>query len=459
MRAFYQFLQSYRIFSWVAVISLTIFLIHRVSVTNYWKQKRIIVHDVCSYYGYLPAAFVYHDMTIRYRDTVSLDVHKQIMYVHMYDKRVFKTTGGVAMMWLPFFLGTEAYLSNYPESIVDHTGYTRWHHLSLTIAAITFVVIAMLFLRAVFSRYFSDLTTAGLLVIVVAGTNLYYYTVYESGMSHAPSFLLFSILLYASMRWNDRRTAANSLALAFLLGLITVVRPNNIIGILIPILWGVGSPGDLFRKIRDVFSRWGLLLGMAVVFFIPILPQMIYWKIASGHWVVYSYPEERFFFDDPKIIKGLFGFRKGWFVYCPLMLLGIPGIVVAFWKKYEFRWAALIMMSLAIYIVFSWWAWWYGGGYGLRALIDYSPVWLLFIGALVETCLRSNWFSRVAITLVVSAGVTLSIFQTWQYSKGLIHYDGMTRDLYRKVWLSRKFPPHFWEEVKQPIYDHKKESR
>ena len=63
------------------------------------------------------------------------------------------------------------------------------------------------------------------------------------------------------------------------------------------------------------------------------VPQMIYWKEMTGRWLYFSYgSDERFFFGDPAIIKGLFSYRKGLFIYTPLLLFAFAG-VISLWLK------------------------------------------------------------------------------------------------------------------------------
>ena len=66
-----------------------------------------------------------------------------------------------------------------------------------------------------------------------------------------------------------------------------------------------------------------------IIFMIlPLIPQMVYWKLHTGNLLFYTYGEEKFFWNDPKVLEGLFSFRKGWLVYSPLMLLSLTGIFV-----------------------------------------------------------------------------------------------------------------------------------
>jgi hypothetical protein len=164
---------------------------------------------------------------------------------------------------------------------------------------------------------------------------------------------------------------------------------------------------------------------------LPILPQMIYWYYVSGSFIHYSYPEEaRFYFDNPHIIKGLFSFRKGWFLYTPIILPIVFSLFLL--KKYTKEWFFPILVFLIIntYIVLSWPIWWYGGGFGQRAFIDSYPLLIFPLAALIQYLQTKNKII-IAFSLVLAMlFIGLNLFQTRQYRSFAIHWDSMTKEAY-----------------------------
>lgn len=452
MKTIFQLFKQYRVLSLLIWAGLGIFLVIKLNETHRWKEKKVIIHDVCNYYGYLPAVFIYDgDLSLKYRDTLRSDIGHQIEYIQYKDHRVFKMTAGCSYLWLPFFAGAQLYIQGYPESIHENSGYSRYNHLAVSIAALFYLLTGLLFLRSVLLRYFTDFTTALLLLMTVAGTNLYFYTIYEPGMSHVYSFFLFSVLLYFTVKWNRNRTVLNSLFLAFTLGLITVIRPTNAIAVLIPLLWDVRSVGGFIQKGMSLLREPRILMIMMAAFILPVIPQLVYWKIASGHWLLYSYNNEGFYWKQPMIWQGLFGFRKGWFIYTPLMVLGLPGIVLGIIQRRNFMPALILFFILAFYLVFAWWCWWYGGSFGMRSMIDFYPLWLLFIGVLIDTLYLKWKLSGFFFLALVVYGIHLNLFQTFQYTKGFIHFDSMTYEAYIAVWNKERFVNE--ELLAHPLYD------
>jgi hypothetical protein len=52
------------------------------------------------------------------------------------------------------------------------------------------------------------------------------------------------------------------------------------------------------------------------------------------------------------------------------MIFAFAGIIVLWKRRSPYALPVTIFVPLNIYIIFSWWCWWYGGGFGQRAFID-----------------------------------------------------------------------------------------
>ena len=183
-------------------------------------------------------------------------------------------------------------------------------------------------------------------------------------------------------------------------------------------------------------SHGGQLVVLCLCAALPILPQIAYWKAATGQWLYWSYEGEGFNWSDPHIIDGLFGFRKGWFVYSPLVLLGFIGLLMMMlrpkWRA--LAWPVLVYFTLAFYITFSWRSWWYGGGFGCRPMVEALALLALPMAVLAQDLLERNKTLLVAFALVLLAGIHLNRFQQDQYEQTIIHWDSMTRERYWEVW-------------------------
>jgi hypothetical protein len=112
---------------------------------------------------------------------------------------------------------------------------------------------------------------------------------------------------------------------------------------------------------------------------------------------------------------------------------------------------------LNIYIISSWWSWWYGGGFGMRSMIDCYALMALPLAALLfYTKQKSNLlFSSLATVLIIL--VFFQQFQNKQYRSGAIHWDAMSKKAYWANFGKLERVPNF-EELLEPIdYDKARE--
>ena len=162
----------------------------------------------------------------------------------------------------------------------------------------------------------------------------------------------------------------------------------------------------------------------------------------------FSYGDERFYFNDSKIVLGLFSYRKGWLLYTPLMFLSIFGLMIGkvdWFKKY--RIGILTLMSLIIFITFSWWSWFYGGSFGCRPLIDFYALFAISIAAFLTYLFKQKKAVKLASFAIISILIVFSLFQNLQYKNGLIHYSDMTKEAYWMHFLETKPQPGFYESL------------
>lgn len=418
-----------------------------------WEDDshKIIQHDVNILYHYLPAFFIYDDMSYAYLSEADSVVQAQTWLRQSENGGlVAKMTCGAAIMYSPFFLigHQAAKIKGLPAN-----GYSWIYHYWITIGAIIYALLALFILRGVLLRYVSDWVAALVLTGLFMGTNLFYYTLVESGMTHVYSFFLFSLLLWLSVRWHDRITWGSTLGLGLVLGLIILIRPTNALVGIVPLLFGVTRISELGHKLKRILAHWPKLLAAGILAFGVLCVQLVYWKSATGDWVYYSYTDEGFFFSNPHAIDGLFSYRKGLFIYTPLMLAAFAGFFFV-WKYLQaFFWPLVCFTILNIYVVFSWWCWWYGGSFGSRALIESYALWCIPLALLLQQIWRQTYWRKALVTIFMAGFIYLNLTQTRQYRITLIHWDSMTKAAYWEVFLAEQFPENYAELIQTPDYE------
>jgi hypothetical protein len=402
--------------------------------------------DAANYYAYLPAIFIYKDLSLRYIEDLPENI-KGTIWLFPTDKGRYtlKYPTGTAVMILPFFLLSHifAHLTG-----IEASGYSWPYHFFLLTAAIFYLLAGLLYLRKTLLRYFSESTVMICLVILAIGTNIFYYATEEPGMSHIYSFFLFSAFIFHINSFYRRETWIDPLVIGLVSGLIVIVRPSNSILLLCFLLYR-GNLGiiDWLNYLWNMRIR---LLVMFTIGLVILFIQLSYWKYCTGNWIYYSYGEERFYFLKPHIIEGLFSYRTGWLVYTPLMSLAVSGFLFLKKKAPELFYPILVFSVLNIYIVFSWWCWWYGGSFGARSLIESYALLSIPLAATVERLWNSGAVTRIISAVILIFFIHLNFFQSRQYRISLLHYEETSKELYWAVFLSNERPKNY-EELLDPI--------
>ena len=414
-------------------------------------RNQVLSYDVAGYYAYLPMLFVERDL--RLEKTWKYDMI-QLVGVHEHPVsggRHLKFTAGMAYLYAPFFAAAHAYtLATNPE---EAHGFSLPYRFGIGLAGVVYPLVGLVFLRRFLRHYVPDAAISWTLFALFLGTNLFYYSSFRGAMSHGATFMLGAAMLYQADLWRRREQVWRLGVLGVLAGLIVLIRPVNV---LIPLAVAAmfTMDGRLPKGLLTPKSL-AVALGLAVVVGIP---QLLYWKASTGHWIVWTYGAERFFWSQPAWIQGLFSWRKGWLLYTPMVAF----ILLGFWglarKKPAWALIAGLYLIATAYVTFSWWAWWYGGSFGSRPMIDGYALLALPLAVYVQRMLEEapGWIRRLSLG-TVCALVALNLVQTYHYTAGFLHHDSMTRRAYVYVLTHWDFPPR--ELLEQPDYESALEGR
>ena len=184
------------------------------------------------------------------------------------------------------------------------------------------------------------------------------------------------------------------------------------------------------------------MLALAVASML-VLVQLIYWKSITEQWFYFSYTKERFFWDRFMLVEYLFSYRKGWFVYTPIMFCAFIGLFIKNKKLLASEFPILLILLITFYIHSCWWCWWFGGSFGARSMIDFYPLMALPLAAFIQQIARHKPASRLMGICLMAFFIHLNLFQTRQYQTTLIHWDAMSKELYWKVFLTNKWPSDY----------------
>lgn len=353
--------------------------------------------DKAGYYSYLPGAFIYgFDASQLPVDQPQIGMGFEVDTVNNIIRT--KYTCGTAIMESPFFLGAHIIASNSDDYKAD--GYSKPYRKAINVAAVFYFVLGLVFLRLFLLQYFKPKTVWLLLAVLFLCTNLYYYAIDETGMSHIYSFFLVSTFLYALQKFLSRKEFKWWVVVSITLSMIVLVRPTNLI-------FGTALLFLDLKSLREIQSRIMTyvdlkLLGTAALIAILIwIPQFAYWKYAYGSFVSYSYEGEGFpYVFSPHLWKIWFSPINGWFIFTPLALLMVAGLVYMLVNRIANGWWILAITLIMSWVWASWHMWHFGCSFGYRNFVEFYPLLVLPLGYIAKELLDNRRWILGSLSIV-----------------------------------------------------------
>ncbi len=393
--------------------------------------------DVSGYYMYLPAVFIYHDLReCSFHDEILREYGPtpdfQQAFRHHSGHYVMKYPCGQALQFLPLFAMAHLYAISSDHYAAD--GFSRPYQLSVALTSLIFMLIGMWYLRLILIVYFSDTVTSWTLVGIALGSNYFDYSVITGSMTHNHLFAWYAILIYLTIQFYKSPNILRALLIGTVIGIASLTRPTETISCLIPLCWGMAlSKKGVLDRLAFAKSHWTQLLSAVIICLLIGCIQLVYWKYATGDWIVYSYEEQGFSWLKPHLWDGLFSYRSGWLVYSPLMALSVIGLYVVLRAKAAYTTAVLLFSGLFIYIAFAWDIWWYGGALGQRAMVQAYPVLAFPFAACVERLHRGRWGYYLSLLLFIG-GIYINLWFTHQaHLGGMLKAGHMTKAYFWKT--------------------------
>ena len=395
--------------------------------------------DPLGYYTYLPATFLYQDWeNLTQTNKARGDHLKRKFSENFYEEQfitnrtengnqVIKYTCGVAMTTAPFF-GIAHFLA--PHLGYQQDGFSSIYIFFQYLAGFFYALWGLWLVRLILLKWFDDKAVTLTLLCIALGTNLYFFVVYHAAMAHATLFFLHAMVLYQTILLYEKPTWKNAIILGIALGLIILIRPVEMIIVLIPLLWGVSTFHKSTLKERFLFlKKHPLKIGLVVLFtFLMAIPQFLYWYKLTGNFIYYSYGKEGFDFSNPKIIKGLFGYGNGWLAYTPIMYFALIGLFFIRRKAIAVL-PFLLFLGIHIYTTYSWWCWYYINGLGSRPMVETYGLLSIPLAAYWLFIREKKWLFYGSIGLALFF-TYLNVFQTWQFYKGMLRSEASRLEFY-----------------------------
>jgi hypothetical protein len=429
----------HRIFIWTGILAVIAFLVfqrHQNTGEFNWRSK--MWGDPAGYYVYLPAFFIYDFDGTKLPDNIVAKTGEGFS-IDESGRIITRYTSGVAVLQAPAFLAAHAYAGLVGQ---EKDGFSGIYHLVSAFAAIMYSFLGLFFLwrflRFNYTRIISFLT----LLTLFLGTNLLYYTIDATGMSHIYSFFLFSLLLCLSHLFFIERDSTRSnwyfLFISLASALIILIRPTNLVFVGLVFLLDAGSFNALAERIRKVFTRKRILM-IVIIFFLVFLPQMLYWKYASGSYITDSYEGYGFTnLASPQILKFLFSTNNGLFPYNPVYILILFSMLYMIWRSEINGYYILFVFLGLIYLFSSWFIFSFGCGFGSRNFVEYIAVFALPLAYLFNHVKNQSGKLKYTVVILTTVFVLMNIKLVSAYDKCFLGGDWDWKE-YSYFLKSRKY--------------------
>lgn len=403
---------------------------------NYWLNP--FTWDTFGYYLYLPMLFIYNDLGIS--DFSILENLKQEQFISPTFYQINKTeTGnwlirypmGLAILHSPFFGLGHIFSKLYGYS---QNGFSIPYQIAITLGSISYISSSFLILRKILLKWFNDFVVAITVFIIFFGTNLISQATVSATMPHSIIFFIYCLIILFTTRWHNDKNFFNSIFLGLTIGIAIISRPTEVVSVLIPILWQVKNWKDLKSKAYNIWTNNRKHLFVSILSCSTVvLLLLIYWKIYTGYFIYNSYNNigEGLDLLSPHTLNFLFSFKKGWFIYTPIMVFSVIGFL--YLKKYkpDYFLSFFCFFLLNLYLVSSWTCWWYAASFGQRALVQSYVVMSIPLAFFIKNIgVWKNNFYKILISTTIVLLVSLNLFQNYQFRLGIIHGHRMTSDYY-----------------------------
>ena len=434
------------------IVKYATFLIAALVLFYSWQHGRYngnyINSDGKGYYAYLTAIFIYQDLDYNFVDEYEGKYYAPESYFHFksdINGDVANITfAGIAVLLLPFFLAAHAgsMVMGYPTD-----GYAPLYQYAVGFAAVFYLFLALWGIKKFLELYSVKKYHIILVqVLITFATPIYFYTTVDASFTHIYSFSVITLFFYYAKRYIQDSRAKHLYLTFFLLGLIVLIRPTNMM-VLAALPFLAGSWTSLKESFIGLFRAYRQLIVGVIIFGLVVSVQPLLYFAQVGEFFIWTYTGVGFNFTDPHILGVLFSYKKGLFLYTPVLIFSLFGFIYLFRKSKYQAITLFAYILLVTYIISSWWSWWYGMSYGHRAFLDHYIVFALLFGLALKDAKYKIF--RYMIYVITPFVIWLNMVQVYQYKNWILYWD-MNEEMYWKVFLKtdESYFGLLWREAK-----------
>ncbi len=312
---------------------------------------------------------------------------------------------GPALLWLPAYLAAHALGL---AGLYRATGFGYPYFTAIATATAIGGFAGVLFLFRLLRGYFDERTALPATLLVWLATFHVWYMVFEPSMSHA--FAMASVSGLLLLAHHPPRGRRSFFWLGTAAGLVALVRWQNVV--FLPAALAL----VLSKRERPSSRELALAaLGFLVVF----SPQLLYWKLLYGSFLLVPQGGGYVDLSSPRIEEVLLSSRHGLLSWAPVLWLAIAGLPRFVRRARAFGGALLLSTLLALYVNASVFDWWAGASFGSRRFDGALPFFALGLAAAIEWLLP-----RVEERPLAALSLLLAPFALWNFLLMGVYFGG-----------------------------------
>ena len=349
--------ESY-LFAGIFVFSLLLFLAH----TAYTKTA--IFADGRYYYSITRSAV--RDFDINFKNEfqffgIEMETNKYGFPENFYPP-------GVSFLWIPSFWLADGFTQLLQTLVIkiDNSGFGIIHQVFVSAGNIFLGVLGLYILHNLLTTYFNKKLATLATLSLFTTTNLLFYIAIEPINSHAASFFISCLFVFALLK--DK----NSLLLGFLSGIAGITRTQDLLLITLP--------GLKYLKERKIINLAYLFLGLIIGF----LPQLFLWRVFYDTFWKSPYLKFGFNALAPQIIHVLFNTQNGLFTITPSIAFALIGLFILRPRSPIIFLYSVFYFFIQIYIISSWSGFAQGGSFSIRMAITTYPLLAFGLAQIIE---------------------------------------------------------------------------
>lgn len=302
---------------------------------------------------------------------------------------------GASLSWTPGFL-----LAHFLSRIFGYlpNGYSDIYQISVGILSISFTLFALRLIWQLLQKSYSGFISSLTIVLLLFGTNLFYYSALDTLNTHPFALLLSTIAVFLLFRYKNP-SAKQFLYFGITCGLCALTRPQDglIVILFLPALL------QAKKSINFIAFFGGGILGY--------LPQLVASLLLFRNFLALPYligGNGAFNISQPHLLELVFETNRGVLYFAPIYLIAICGLIFYYKMRKPFagRFLALVIAQIGLISVWSGWA--QGESYGMRMLISLIPILAFGLAEIIKYI--NEYFSKTILIGLAILFITQNLF-------------------------------------------------